>query len=100
MTLLGWPAWLALRALRLYQLLVSPILGPQCRFYPSCSSYAMDCIACFGMVRGALLGAGRLLRCHPWCKGGLDFPPCTGSRPSLRVRDSVETRPGYARQCP
>ena len=60
---------------RLYQVLVSPLLRPSCRFFPSCSQYMIDAITLHGPWRGPLLGARRLLRCQPLCKGGFDFVP-------------------------
>jgi putative membrane protein insertion efficiency factor len=64
--------------IRAYQLLVSPLLGPRCRFYPSCSAYAVEALRVHGPLRGTLLAARRLLRCHPWNPGGLDpVPPTT-----------------------
>jgi putative membrane protein insertion efficiency factor len=62
--------------IRLYQWTVSPLLGPRCRFYPSCSEYAHEAIGRFGVVRGTWLALKRLLRCHPWHPGGLDPVPC------------------------
>jgi putative membrane protein insertion efficiency factor len=64
----------ALWLIRGYQLVVSPILGPRCRFYPSCSHYAAEAIGRFGLVRGAWLALCRVLRCHPLHPGGFD--PC------------------------
>jgi putative membrane protein insertion efficiency factor len=61
--------------LRGYQLLVSPLLGPRCRFYPSCSAYALEAITTHGPLRGCWLAGRRLLRCHPWNPGGLDPVP-------------------------
>jgi putative membrane protein insertion efficiency factor len=67
--------------IRLYQWTVSPLLGPTCRFYPSCSRYAYEAIATHGAVKGCYLAARRLLRCHPWNPGGIDpVPPRGGSR--------------------
>jgi putative membrane protein insertion efficiency factor len=62
---------------RLYQLLVSPLLGPVCRYAPSCSSYAVQALRRHGAVRGLWLTARRLLRCHPWAAGGWDPVPGT-----------------------
>jgi len=62
---------------RLYQLLVAPFLPPSCRFFPSCSQYMIDAIMIHGPIRGVWLGARRLLRCQPLCKGGFDFVPAT-----------------------
>lgn len=67
--------WLVTGALRFYQLAISPWLGPTCRFSPSCSEYARIAIAQHGVVRGSLLAARRLLRCHPFHPGGWDPVP-------------------------
>ncbi|MBA2710910.1 MAG: membrane protein insertion efficiency factor YidD [Tatlockia sp.] len=56
----------------LYQVLLSPILTPSCRFYPSCSNYALTAIKDLGVLRGVWLAMRRLLRCNPWAKGGYD----------------------------
>jgi putative membrane protein insertion efficiency factor len=66
---------LALLLIRLYQLTLSPLLGPTCRFEPSCSRYAMACIDGHGVLRGGWLAAKRIARCHPWNPGGYDPPP-------------------------
>lgn len=69
--------------IRLYQLTISPLLGPVCRFYPSCSRYGYEAVRVHGAVRGSYLAARRLLRCHPWNPGGVDpVPPARGSAPS------------------
>ena len=59
----------------LYQVTVSPLLGPRCRFYPSCSQYAIDAVLKHGVLRGVLLAVMRLVRCNPWNPGGVDFVP-------------------------
>lgn len=61
--------------LRVYQLTLSPLLGPVCRFAPSCSSYAVTAVRRYGVVHGSWLTARRLLRCHPWNDGGWDPVP-------------------------
>jgi putative membrane protein insertion efficiency factor len=64
-----------LAMLRLYKIVVSPLLPPSCRFAPSCSDYAFEAIAKHGVMRGIALAAYRLLRCNPWNPGGLDPVP-------------------------
>lgn len=64
---------LALIPIRLYRLLVSPLLGRRCKYHPSCSQYALDAFEEFGLVRGAALAGWRLLRCNPWSHGGVDY---------------------------
>lgn len=61
--------------IRLYQLTISPLLGPRCRFYPSCSQYALEAVNRFGFLRGGWLALKRIGRCHPWHPGGLDPVP-------------------------
>lgn len=60
---------------RLYQSLLSPLLGPRCRFYPSCSHYAVEALQCHGAIRGSGLALRRIVRCHPLNSGGLDPVP-------------------------
>jgi putative membrane protein insertion efficiency factor len=64
---------LALLLLRAYQTLVSPMLGPRCKYHPTCSQYAADALREFGLARGLLLAGWRLLRCNPWSHGGVDY---------------------------
>lgn len=71
---------------RVYQLLVSPLLGPVCRYAPSCSSYGATALQRHGAVRGTWLTARRLLRCHPWAAGGWDPVPERTGRPELPER--------------
>jgi putative membrane protein insertion efficiency factor len=61
--------------IRVYQRVISPLLGPRCRFYPSCSAYAVQALQVHGAVKGSWLAGRRLLRCHPWNPGGLDPVP-------------------------
>ncbi|WP_207061497.1 membrane protein insertion efficiency factor YidD [Motiliproteus sp. SC1-56] len=76
------PAQRALKGLiRGYQLLVSPVLGSNCRFYPTCSAYALQAIEEHGAWRGLYLGLRRLLRCHPFHPGGIDLVPPSGQQP-------------------
>ena len=66
---------LILGLIRLYQLIVSPVLPASCRFHPSCSEYTRQAIDKFGVITGALFGIKRVLRCHPWSAGGVDPVP-------------------------
>jgi hypothetical protein len=61
--------------IRVYQRLLSPLLGPVCRFHPSCSRYAAACLESHGAWRGSLLSIVRLCKCHPFHPGGVDLPP-------------------------
>ncbi|MDD3609985.1 MAG: membrane protein insertion efficiency factor YidD [Halothiobacillaceae bacterium] len=69
--LLRWP-------IRFYQLFISPLLGPRCRFYPSCSNYALEAIEVHGVLKGGWMALKRVLRCHPLHPGGYDPVPGTG----------------------
>ncbi|NLJ34314.1 MAG: membrane protein insertion efficiency factor YidD [Firmicutes bacterium] len=66
---------LLLRLLHLYRRFLSPLKAPTCRFYPSCSAYALEAIARYGTVKGLYLSVMRLVRCHPWHPGGYDPVP-------------------------
>lgn len=79
-------AWLLVGLLRFYRTWISPALPPSCRFEPSCSAYALESVTRFGGARGAYLAIRRLLRCHPWHRGGLDPVPDTFT---LRYRGPV-----------
>lgn len=63
-----------LGTIKLYQLFVSPFLGKHCRFYPSCSDYAKLAIEKYGLAQGLKKGLWRIMRCHPFSKGGVDLP--------------------------
>jgi len=67
--------YLLLGPIRAYQYLISPWLGPHCRFHPSCSAYAAEAIETHGMLKGSWLGIRRLGRCHPFHPGGHDPVP-------------------------
>ncbi|KAB2961702.1 MAG: membrane protein insertion efficiency factor YidD [Candidatus Methylomirabilis oxygeniifera] len=66
------PARIVRGILVAYKAMVSPLLPPACRFYPTCADYADEAIGRYGLTRGLLLAAYRLARCHPWCEGGYD----------------------------
>ena len=61
--------------LRVYKMVISPLLPPSCRFYPTCSQYAAEAIAKHGAVRGVSLAVRRIVRCHPGHPGGIDLVP-------------------------
>ncbi len=66
---------LALILIRIYQSFISPLLGPHCRYVPTCSEYAREALEKYGFVKGSYLAARRLLRCNPFSKGGYDPVP-------------------------
>ena len=85
---------LAALLIRLYQLTISPLLGPRCRFYPSCSHYALEALTRFGVLRGGWLTLKRIGRCHPWNPGGLDpVPTVFGGH---TCHHGVDEEPGLA----
>ncbi len=71
---------LLLGAIHAYRLLISPLLGPSCRFAPSCSQYALDAVGRYGALRGGWLGLRRIARCHPFHPGGWDPVPLEAPR--------------------
>jgi putative membrane protein insertion efficiency factor len=73
-----------------YRFALKPWLGNACRFEPSCSAYALQALERHGALAGSALSAGRLLRCHPWCQGGLD--PIPERAPRLFTR-FLSTKP-------
>ena len=81
---------------RLYQWTISPLLGPVCRYYPSCSAYGVTALERHGPVRGTWLTVRRVLRCHPWAAGGVDHvpPPRTVRPVPSDPTDSSGNRPG------
>lgn len=74
---LSWPL---IALVWVYQWTISPMLGPTCKFYPSCSAYAVDALKAHGVFRGTWLTGRRLLRCHPWSDGGVDHVPASGRK--------------------
>ncbi len=68
---------------RVYQLIISPFLGNNCRFYPTCSQYCIEAMQTHGVLKGLWLGIKRVSRCHPFCEGGVDpVPPSSSSSPA------------------
>lgn len=66
---------LSLALIRWYQRWISPLFPNTCRYHPSCSQYTYEAIAKYGLLKGTLLGAWRILRCNPYSKGGFDYVP-------------------------
>ena len=79
------PRRVLLSVLSVYQHAISPLTPPTCRFYPSCSSYAVIAVRRFGAVRGTWLAVKRVARCHPWTPGGVDDVPEVSSSRACRV---------------
>jgi len=77
-----------LQLLRAYQWAISPMFPPACRYTPTCSEYAMEAVERFGVLRGGLKAAARLLRCHPFAKGGYD--PVVSQRQFLACPERCE----------
>jgi len=76
------PARAATGLLWVYRYAISPMIGPRCRFHPSCSAYGIEAFGRFGFLRGLWLTARRLVRCHPWHDGGVDPLPATFEPPA------------------
>ena len=85
---------LLISLLRAYKRWLSPLLGPRCRFVPTCSEYAMQAIARHGAARGGWLAVKRLAKCAPWHPGGVDLvPPTNTSVPPFPLRAAQEESP-------
>lgn len=67
--------WLSIKLIHAYRFLLSPWIGNQCRFYPSCSHYGEEALKTHGFIKGGYLTVARLLKCHPWHPGGIDPVP-------------------------
>lgn len=77
-----------------YQYAISPLLGNNCRFYPSCSQYMIEAIEQFGIIKGVYLGLKRLSKCHPWHEGGMDPVPsckCHDKSSNTKTENSEKT---------
>lgn len=82
---LGWLLKkLLISLLRSYQLFISPLKPPSCRFYPTCSSYAIEAVQIHGALKGSWLAIKRLGKCHPLHKGGVDMVPEKCSKPDCK----------------
>ena len=89
-------AWILILLLNGYRRFVSPLLAPRCRFYPSCSAYALEAVQLHGALRGSWLAARRLSRCHPFHVGGLDPVPLPGRK--ARAADAAPPRGAAGQQ--
>lgn len=79
-TLARAPRAAVMGLIRGYQLVISPMTGPTCKYYPSCSHYGMEAVREHGAIVGGTLAAWRILRCNPWSVGGVDDVPARGER--------------------
>ncbi len=86
--------WLLVGLLTGYRQFVSPLLGPRCRFYPSCSAYALQAVQLHGAMRGSWLAIRRLSRCHPFHAGGIDLVPGSVGRREAADQKSRELAGG------
>ncbi|MHA7154383.1 membrane protein insertion efficiency factor YidD [Arthrobacter sp. TMN-50] len=77
-SLLELPANCLIAVLKAYRIAISPLYGQVCRFFPSCSAYALEAVTLHGALRGSALAARRICRCHPWNDGGVDHVPAGG----------------------
>lgn len=73
-----WAARPLIGLIAVYRMVISPLLGARCRFYPSCSAYAQEALRVHGLAKGGWLAARRVSRCHPWNPGGFDYVPPRG----------------------
>lgn len=86
---------LVIALLKAYRFAISPLYGSVCRYYPSCSAYALEAVTRHGTLRGGWLAARRVLRCHPWAAGGYDpVPGAAHAHPSHRPADRRPTSTG------
>jgi uncharacterized protein len=79
-------AWVLIVLVRIYQWTLRPFIGANCRFFPSCSDYALEALRTHGALRGTSLSAWRILRCNPWNRGGYDPVPACQCRSAQASR--------------
>lgn len=87
----------AILVLRGYRAGISPLYGDVCRYYPTCSRYTLEAIQEYGLVKGSALGAWRILRCHPWAKGGVEDIPHRHSHTASLTRFGFVVSPGHGK---
>lgn len=83
---------LLIKLVRGYQRFISPLFPPSCRYYPTCSSYTINALNVHGGLKGSMMGVSRILRCHPFVKGGLDYVPI---KFSLKRNRTDQEEPKY-----
>jgi putative membrane protein insertion efficiency factor len=76
---------IVLQLLRGYKWAISPLFGPACRYTPTCSEYAVEAVEHYGVLRGSLMAMGRILRCHPFVKGGYDPVIMSANSPGAEI---------------
>ncbi len=91
--LLHVPRLLLIGLVRFYQLAISPLSPPSCRYTPTCSQYAIEALREYGALRGTVLAVWRVLRCAPWGKGGYDPPRWFGEPPPACCAPEAEAEP-------
>ncbi|PKQ18962.1 MAG: membrane protein insertion efficiency factor YidD [Actinobacteria bacterium HGW-Actinobacteria-8] len=84
------PRLLLMGLIRVYQVTISPLIGPTCKYYPSCSHYGYEAVRRHGALRGTVLAGWRVLRCNPWSNGGVDEVPTAGE-PLFRHRHQASS---------
>ena len=87
-------------AVRMYQVWLGPLLGGACRFYPSCSHYAVEAIERHGTGRGLVLAVRRVLRCHPFSAGGIDLVPEAEAEEAVPAADSAGAPAAFSEDAP
>jgi len=65
-------SYILIKIIKGYKFLISPLLGNSCRYLPTCSDYSIDALKEYGLIKGIFMSVKRILRCHPWGKGGFD----------------------------
>jgi len=79
---------LLIAPIKFYQKWISPSFSPKCKYYPSCSQYAIDAISKYG-IKGILIGSWRLVRCNPWSLGGVDYVKGTNSKYFVKTTEGA-----------
>lgn len=85
---------MAQAVIRFYQRVISPLFGPRCKYYPTCSAYAYSAFERFGFFRGVVLSAWRIVRCNPFSRGGLDYLPERFSDAFTGKKKGQSSQPG------